>query len=390
MRKLLVVAAIAVAAVVVPQAGAYRHTAFAQRLANALAVSPDTTGALAVDLHSGHVVFERNATLPLAPASNEKLAVTYAALVRLGPRFRYTTSVYFAHGDLYLKGGGDPTLRVAGLRALARELRAHGVTRVRDVLADESAFDTRRTAPGWKPEFYRHESPPLSALVVARGTFHREVSPDPAGAAAALFVNQLRRAGVHVGGESAWGTTPRGARLVAQVRSAPLADIVQFMDRWSDNFTAEMLLKTLGHGTTARGAQAVVQTLRAAHVPLRGVRIADGSGLSSRDRFTARALGGILVAGWRDLRVRPYLWRALAVSGRTGTLAGRLRGVKGLVRAKTGTTAIASALSGFATRRYVFAVVQDGDPISTWSARAAQDRFATVLATAGRCRATCR
>jgi D-alanyl-D-alanine carboxypeptidase/D-alanyl-D-alanine-endopeptidase (penicillin-binding protein 4) len=298
--------------------------------------------------------------------------------------------VYWAHGDLYLVGGGDPTLRVAGLRALARQLRAHGIRRVQDVLADESAFDTRRTAPGWKAEFYRHESPPLSALVVARGTFHREISPDPAGAAAALFVNQLRRSGVHVGGQSAWGKTPAGARLVARVRSAPLADVVQFMDRWSDNFTAEMLLKTLGHGTTARGAHVVVRTLRAAHVPLRGVRIADGSGLSSLDRFTARALGGILLAGWRDLRIRPYLWRALAVSGRTGTLADRLYGVKGLVHAKTGTTDIASALSGFATRRYAFVVVQDGDPINTWSARAAQDRFATVLATAGRCRATCR
>jgi len=122
-------------------------------------------------------------------------------------------------------------------------------------------------------------------------------------------------------------------------------------------------------------------------VPLRGVRIADGSGLSSRDRFTARALAGILLASWKDPRVRPYVWRALAVAGRRGTLSDRLLGAEGLVRAKTGTTDIASALSGYAGRSYVFAVVQDGSPISTSSAREAQDRFASVLAGAATARA---
>jgi serine-type D-Ala-D-Ala carboxypeptidase/endopeptidase (penicillin-binding protein 4) len=145
-----------------------------------------------------------------------------------------------------------------------------------------------------------------------------------------------------------------------------------------------MVLKTLGHGTTARGAGVVVRTLRQAHVPLRGVRIADGSGLSSRDRFTARALGGILLASWRDPHVRPYMWRALAIAGLRGTLSDRMRGAKGLVHAKTGTTNLASALSGYAAHRYAFAVVNDGDPVSLWSAHAAQDRFATILAIAGK------
>jgi D-alanyl-D-alanine carboxypeptidase/D-alanyl-D-alanine-endopeptidase (penicillin-binding protein 4) len=383
----------------VQDANVYRHTAFAQRLANALAapgVSRGRTGAIAVDLRANRLVFAHSAALPLAPASNEKLAVTYAALVRLGPRYRFATMVFAAHGNLYLRGGGDPSLKVAGLHALALQVRRHGIRRIRgDVPADESLFDRRRTAPGWKPDFYLHESPPLSALVVARPTYHRAISPDPAGAAAALFVNQLHRVGIRVDGESAWGTTPKGARLVARTSSAPLADLVQFMDRWSDNFTAEMLLKTLGHGTTARGADVVVRTLQRAHVPVHGVRIVDGSGLSYRDRFSARALGGVLLAGWRNRHVRPYLWRALAVAGRYGTLADRLeRGpARGIVRAKTGTTAIASALSGFAGRRDAFVVVQDGDPIATRSARSAQDRFATVLATAAtarRCPARCR
>jgi len=393
LRKLVVLAAVLAAAATAGNANAYRHTAFAQRLANALAqpgVVRSSTGAIAIDLQTGHVIFEHNAAKPLAPASNEKLAVTYTALVQLGPQYRFHTRVYLAGRNLYLRGGGDPTLHVAGLRKLALQLRAHGIRRIRgDVLADESAFDKRRTAPGWKPEFFLHESPALSALVVARGTYHRALTTDPAGAAAALFVNQLKHAGIRVDGQSAWGKTPKHARLVAQVNSEPLADILRFMDRWSDNFTAEMVMKTLGHGTTAGGAAAVVKTLERAHVPLRGVRIADGSGLSSRDRFTARALAAILVASWRNPRVHPYVWRALAISGLRGTLSDRMPGAKGLVHAKTGTTDLASALSGYAARRYVFAVVNDGDPVALWPAHAAQDRFATTLAIAGRCRAKC-
>jgi len=50
------------------------------------------------------------------------------------------------------------------------------------------------------------------------------------------------------------------------------------------------------------------------------------------------------------------------------------------VLAKTGTTSVASALSGYVRQRYVFSVLQNGRPVSYWWARKAQDRFATVLA----------
>ena len=55
---------------------------------------------------------------------------------------------------------------------------------------------------------------------------------------------------------------------------------------------------------------------------------------------------------------------------------------RGNVLAKTGTTSGASALSGYVKSRYVFAVLQNGRPLSYWWARVAQDRFATVLASA--------
>jgi PBP4 family serine-type D-alanyl-D-alanine carboxypeptidase len=159
------------------------------------------------------------------------------------------------------------------------------------------------------------------------------------------------------------------------------------MDHESDNFTAELLLKQLGalatdHGTTAAGASEVTRVLASAGVPLAGVRIVDGSGLSRLDRLTVDALVTILRVSWQSQDVRPTLVAALPVAGRNGTLADRLRGgpADGVVRAKTGTTSQASALSGFVRGRYVFSVLQNGYPLSDWWARLAQDRFVTALA----------
>jgi D-alanyl-D-alanine carboxypeptidase/D-alanyl-D-alanine-endopeptidase (penicillin-binding protein 4) len=117
-------------------------------------------------------------------------------------------------------------------------------------------------------------------------------------------------------------------------------------------------------------------------VPLAGVRVADGSGLSSLDRTTVQALVGILAAGEADPTTREVFLALLAVAGVNGTLEHRLgsRPARSRVIAKTGTTNRASALAGFVRDRWIFAVVQNGSPVSSFWARRAQDRFATALA----------
>ena len=123
------------------------------------------------------MVYERNATRSLAPASNEKLTLSYALLSTLGPDYRIRTELLGDgapdgstwRGDLVLKGYGDPTLTKWDLRALARSVSSLGIRRVTGwVVADESYFDSHRVGPGWKPSYYIEESPPLSALVVDR------------------------------------------------------------------------------------------------------------------------------------------------------------------------------------------------------------------------------
>jgi serine-type D-Ala-D-Ala carboxypeptidase/endopeptidase (penicillin-binding protein 4) len=403
MRRGLVVFAVAVLAAFAggTATGSATDAPLIARLGRALAVPhvrASESAAFAFDLKTGSAVFARNSALSLVPASNEKLTVTYAALESLGPDYQIETDVLGEgtlvggvwQGSLVLEGHGDPTLSSADLGSLARQVRAAGIRRVvGPIVGDEAYFDARRTGPGWKPSFYLNESAALSALTVDRTWFHGHRSSVPALAAAALFKESLRSHGVVVTGRAATGEATATAQPLASVLSPPLGEIVRFMDRDSDNFTAELLLKELAAynglpGTSAAGAAQVRSLLAEAGVPLAGVRIVDGSGLSSYDRLTTRAIVAILRAAWDEPEIKDAFVSALAVAGLNGTLKDRLRAppARGVVLAKTGTTSVASALSGFVGQHYVFSVLQNGHPVSYWWARRAQDRFATVLAAA--------
>jgi D-alanyl-D-alanine carboxypeptidase/D-alanyl-D-alanine-endopeptidase (penicillin-binding protein 4) len=380
-------------------AASSQETPLQRRLARALVVPHvpvARSAAIALDLSTGELLFAQNGSRSLAPASNEKLPLTYAALARLGPTFRIATEVLGQgaqsgttwSGALVLKGNGDPALSRADLRSLALQVRATGVRRITGgVVGDESSYDTRRTVAGWKPSFYIGESAPISALVVDRARVGSYTTRNPALSAATAFRSALRTAGISVAGTVRVGRAQDWLEPIATVSSPTLATMIRFMDRESDNFTAEMLLKQLGlaelgRGTSAAGASVVMDALSEAGVPTAGVRIVDGSGLSRLDRLTTNALGAVLQAAWDDPVIRTYLVAALPVAGVNGTLRSRLgrAPTRGRVLAKTGTTSEASALSGYVADRYAFAVVQNGYPVSYWWARRAQDRFVQVLA----------
>jgi D-alanyl-D-alanine carboxypeptidase/D-alanyl-D-alanine-endopeptidase (penicillin-binding protein 4) len=391
---LILVVLTAQAGAAVPASGATLR----ERLDRALkvrGVSRAETGALAINLRTGRTVYALHRSRSLEPASNQKLAVGLAALDRLGTAYRVPTTVFGAgsrngstwRGRLILKGFGDPSLSRADLRRLARDIRELGIRRVTGrVLGDESYYDARRTCSGWKPSWYKVESPPLSALVVARAKVGGRTVDKPARAAAVAFRSALEAAGVDVVRGARVGTTPAAAEALTFVRSGPLSRLVRRMHKTSDNFYAEMLLKHLGAkfvgaGTTSRGARVVRAVLRRRGVPLEGVRIVDGSGLSVHDRLTARATAAILIAAWSDAGMRRAWVRSLPLAGVDGTLEDRMRREPAYrtVRAKTGTTSTASSLSGYAGSRFVFSILQNGRPIPWWYARRAQDRFAQIL-----------
>ncbi|TWC42827.1 D-alanyl-D-alanine carboxypeptidase/D-alanyl-D-alanine-endopeptidase (penicillin-binding protein 4) [Pseudomonas sp. SJZ079] len=91
-----------------------------------------------------------NADISVNPASTMKLVTTYAALELLGPTYQWKTEFYtdgalkdgVLHGNLFLKGGGDPKLNMEKLWLLLRDLRANGVRQVTgDLVLDRSHFN---------------------------------------------------------------------------------------------------------------------------------------------------------------------------------------------------------------------------------------------------------
>ena len=185
------------------------------------------------------------------------------------------------------------------------------------------------------------------------------------------------------------GVAPITSTLAYTERSAPLSRVLAAMNKPSDNFLAEELLKGLGAGfgdggSTVAGALVAERFLQSIGVN-DGFRIRDGSGLSYQDKLTARVVLKILGAMARRADF-PVFRRSLAIAGVDGTLEDRMRGTPaaGNVRAKTGTLNAASSLSGYVTtangHTLSFAMLMNGAPLSAAQAHAAQDAVAVLLA----------
>jgi serine-type D-Ala-D-Ala carboxypeptidase/endopeptidase (penicillin-binding protein 4) len=134
-------------------------------------------GVLVRDAESGEVWYDRDADERLLPASNQKLITGAAAFDVLGPGYQFRTSVLtdgtqrgpVLHGDLYLRGGGDPTLLASDYEQLAAALADSGIQRVQgNLVADDTFFDDVRLGQDWSwddEQFYY--SAQISALTVA-------------------------------------------------------------------------------------------------------------------------------------------------------------------------------------------------------------------------------
>ncbi|MEM6336163.1 MAG: D-alanyl-D-alanine carboxypeptidase/D-alanyl-D-alanine-endopeptidase [Bacteroidota bacterium] len=149
-----------------------------------------------------------------------------------------------------------------------------------------------------------------------------------------------------------------GSSVLYRHISPRLADIVQTINRDSNNLFAEQLYRSAGWaGSTAGGQQRVRRLLERAGATRTPASVRDGSGLSRRNLVSARTLGNLL--GYMDQHPHGDSFRESLATPSAGTLRGRLRRVD--VRAKTGSLQGVRALSGYVTAsdgtRYAFAVL---------------------------------
>jgi D-alanyl-D-alanine carboxypeptidase/D-alanyl-D-alanine-endopeptidase (penicillin-binding protein 4) len=363
-------------------------------LAREMAQSGVASGAYVADLDTGQELFAANPDVPRIPASVNKLFTTSTALQRFGPDQRLKTTVLAAapadpsgvvQGDVYLRGGGDPTFDVAQARALARALAAQGITAVTGrVIGDESGWDGLRGGPA---SSYRTSVwvGPLSALTFHRGFTGRRFQANPPLSAAKAFTKELRRAGVAVAFSARPGVTPPEASELTNWQSPTIAQLVAMTNTPSDNFLAESLIKAVGAAFGVRGSTAAGATVVRATVQKLGAspRILDGSGLSRRDRTTPRDLVDLIRTMDGSELAAPFE-RSLPVAGRTGTLRDRMRhsAARGRCHAKTGTLSDVSALAGYCDahggHRIAFAFLMNR--VSVYAAHIHQDRMTIALA----------
>jgi serine-type D-Ala-D-Ala carboxypeptidase/endopeptidase (penicillin-binding protein 4) len=432
-------------------------------------------GVMVVSLTRGDTLFSREADEPFLPASTMKLFTAALALEQFGAQHTFSTQVLrdgalapggVVHGDLILRGGGDPAFSRryipgedanAPMVMLAHFVRGAGVTRVTgDLIADATAFEERRIPEGWLAR-YLHDryAARVSALsinenilsVVVRGseagepasvaldpassthsvvnsvrtvagsgssviirrtsdtTFEARgtigiragmrrydlVVEDPALLAAGAFHEALRAQGIEVQGQVRMGQTPARAVPVTAFPSPPLSRLVSVMNRESTNHFAELIFRNSARGVEGYGDGSATVGNELLHnflvekvgIDSGAVYAADGSGLSTLDRATPRALLQLLsyahTAPWGSV-----FHASMPVAGESELLRTRMRltPAQGNLHGKTGTTNSVISLGGYVTAEsgelLAFVFLYNGT--DRWNARDAIDEMGVTLA----------
>lgn len=382
------------------------------RAALAPLVSDPRLGRVSVvvrDLTTGRLVF-RLGTGAMVPASTTKLFTSAAALETFGPDHRFETAVRRVPGTnkITLVGGGDPYLTSkpvkgdyppkADLTTLARRtataLKQAGVTKIR-LRYDDSLFSGQTRSPRW-PASYEDVVPPITALWADEGKSpFGGYAEDPSKQAALDFKASLVASGIQVVNDPVRKVAAAGDERIAHVSSGTLAQIVSRLELVSDNAAAEVIAHQVGRaivgdGSFVGGEKAIRQVLTRLRIPLKGLRLYDGSGLTRANRIDPASTTALIVlaSSPEQPKLRAVL-TGMPIAGFSGSLAWRFdNGPKyalGRLAAKTGTLTGAHGLAGFAADRsgrpIAFAVMTDQvAPANEYFAQQRIDKIAATLA----------
>lgn len=409
-------------------------------------------GILVKDAKTGKILFERKSLERFVPASTAKIMIAASALLALGERFHYETTLRVLphsrqpgriEGDVYVEFSGDPSLTSEDLKELFKALRRAGIREITgQVVIDNTRFQGPHYAPGWTWDSIPwHYSAPITSVILNQNrvnltlhpgtvpgglvqarvvgeqgsafsveSFTRAATPlqantscqllvnmdnhnhlqlggcwpvskDPVGlrlavtnpdlvakqvVTSALKINEIRLRGNVVIGHP----TPKDTVVVARHQSEPLKELVKQVLTDSNNIFAESLTKTLGyhqfqHGSFKAGVRAMKKILgQSANLNVKRMKLMDGSGQSRYNLLSPRDLSQVLYLMYHHPLYNSFK-EGLAVSGKTGTLRGRMsgKGMAGKVLAKTGSLEGVSALSGYLSTKnhqnLIFTIMTD-------------------------------
>ena len=303
---------------------------------------PDSSVAVKViDLADGSTLVAHNEEASLVPASIMKSVTTAALLQSTGPDWRYHTRVYidgptdlgYLRGNLIIEGACDPTLNSEKepfsediVEEICNALSAQLIRRIEgSIIIDEKNFAGAPQPSSWAKEdcakYYGTGSHALNYNDNARGDF---AVKNPAANFTSLLKKQLAASGIDLEDKA----MSEGQRIqIFDHLSAPIDEIMRSCMMRSDNLFAESMLRTYdrlegGDGSTAAAASRVSNLWKDSDLPLEGVNIVDGSGLSRSNRVTANFMSQLLA----NMSSNPHYASFFPLAGQEGTLRKFLAG----------------------------------------------------------------
>jgi D-alanyl-D-alanine carboxypeptidase/D-alanyl-D-alanine-endopeptidase (penicillin-binding protein 4) len=323
------------------------------------------------DLDTGKLLEGQQMDQALVPASTTKVISTYALLKSLKPNYVLETELWgtlaggVVQGDLVFKGVGDPYLTSERLWLMAQDLKGRGITRIQGhIRLDQSAYDGQHYGNGWENTSL-NTTPPILPLSV---NFNRDeqgtILQDPEPLAVQTITRIFRETGIQVLDQP--GREGEMTKILA-FQSPPLRALVQDINKYSNNFMIEMLLKRFGDGSWPRGVQRIQSFYKdALDLGPDKIAITDGSGLSKDNRLSARTLVTVLRAAWNDYEVGPEFVSSLKIiGGEPWELSVKDPNLAWRIRCKTGHLSGVTSVCGYMQmpdgKRRVFAILLNGN-----------------------------
>jgi len=226
------------------------------------------------------------------------------------------------------------------------------------------------------------ESPPIK--------IYRNITNPPIYFGLALK-SLLQQNGIKVGGKVYRALSPGGGYPLLDSRSKPLSLIIHDMNKYSNNFIAEQIVKTLAYqlgsipGTTAKGIQVIANYLSHLGIPPDQYHIVNGSGLTRENRISSSVLTTVLAHLYADYKISPEAISSLSIAGVDGTIKDRHKSdrLKGLARAKTGTLSGVSTLVGVIPalngEMLGYAILMNGNGLTWGQSHNVQEEILTAL-----------
>lgn len=168
----------------------------------------------------------------------------------------------------------------------------------------------------------------------------------------------LAQRGITVTGVVKVGKASGSMKVLAEAESKPTEQLVTDMNKFSNNYVAEMLTKHLGTlretpGRIETGMKVINEYLESIGIPKGEISLTNPSGLTRDNRVTAQAMWKLLMHMENDFKAWPEMASSLPINGIDGTLKRRMKDkmTERQVRAKTGLLTGVTALAGFAGRK---------------------------------------